>query len=342
MRGSTSRRGSGRGPLHRALLIALGISFFLAPAAFGQVQQEAATQEDPAGAWLIGTVVRDGRPVPDTPVTLHRVTSQEAGEVASAVTGEDGRFTLRVEPQESSDFNIFFVTADYLSARYFGDPIHPDEPTTNYTIEVFDTTSAPLEPVRVVSRDVVLLPEEMGSWEVNEIVRIQNAGQKAVVAPGGMPTMELSIPEDAAQFQVGEGDILPHEVTLMENDVLLLTPVTPGERDLWIRYRLPASPGRAAFALDQPTEIFNLFVLQPSHLTSVEGLASTRMVEADGEQYLQYSGDALAPGARILLEWSNAGSAPVDPVLAAIAVTLLLLGFGVWGAMRSRPVGAAA
>jgi 5-hydroxyisourate hydrolase-like protein (transthyretin family) len=321
-----------------ALLVAVASALSIGPLA---AQQEAPDPVEAAEGWLIGRVVRAGQPVPGAPVALHRVTQLEAGEVATSVTGEDGRFTLPLDPQVDSEFNIFFVTAEYLSARYFGDPIHPEDPSADYTIEVFDTTSAPAEPARIVSRDIVLLPEEQGSWEVNEIVSISNPGQQAIVAPEGMPTWQLSIPEQAAQFQVGEGDILPHEVTLMENRVLLLTPVVPGQRDLWIRYRLPVSPSRTAFNIDQPTEAFNLFVEQPSHLTSVEGLASTRMVEADGEQYLQYAGASFQPGAQILLEWSNEGASPIDPVVAAVVVTVLLLVFGAWGASRSRAIGRA-
>ncbi|MQA88870.1 MAG: hypothetical protein GEU90_01365 [Gemmatimonas sp.] len=321
----------------RLIILALAVAMsFLGPQAVAS-QQEMAAEETPAADELIGRILRGGEPVPGAPVTLHRVTPEAAGEAARSVTDSEGGFRLPLDLQTESEFNVFFVTTEYLSARYFGDPIHPDSLSGDYVIEVFDTTSTPAEPVRIVSRDIVLLPEELGSWEVNEIVRVQNPNQKTVVAPDGMPTWQFSIPEEAAQFQVGEGDILPREVTLMDQEVLLITPVTPGERDLWIRYRLPASPARAAFALDQPTESFSLFVEQPSHLISVEGLASTRMVEADGEQYLQYSAQALAPGAQILLEWSNVGSAPVDPVIAAVAATLIVLALGLlWGAIRNR------
>jgi len=184
---------------------------------------------------------------------------------------------------------------------------------------------------------VVLIPETSGSWEVNEVITIANDGDAALVAPGGMPTWRLRIPERAAAFQVGEGDILPHEVTLMEDEVMLLTPVTPGERDLYIRYRLPANPPTGTFTLSHPTRSFNLFVMQPSHLTSVEGLISTRIVEAEGEQFLQYSNQDLGPGAEIILRWSNAGAPPVDPVIAAVLVTLAVLALGIWGAVRNRP-----
>ncbi|MEX2583503.1 MAG: hypothetical protein WD766_09520 [Gemmatimonadota bacterium] len=325
------------------MLIALALFGALAVPGAAAAQQAAVPQPaDSAQAAqrdeLVGSVVLDGQPIPDIPVTLHRVTPQESGEIASGITDEQGRFRFSLESGAPTGFTIFFVTADYLSARYFGQPIHTDDPVEGeYTVAVYDTTSVPSNPVRVVSRDIVLIPEAPGSWEVNEVVRIINPGSRALVSADGLPTWQLTIPERAGEFQVGEGDILPHEVSLMENEVLLLTPVTPGERDLFIRYRLPATPGNAVFPLQEPTESFSLFVLQPSHLTSVEGLATTRMVEAEGEQFLQYFGESFQPGAEIRLEWSSAPGALVDPVIAAVAVTLLLLGVGVWGALRKRP-----
>jgi hypothetical protein len=118
--------------------------------------------------------------------------------------------------------------------------------------------------------------------------------------------------------------------------VLLLTPVIPGARDLFIRYRIPARPAEATFQLPAEVDTLNLFVQQPSHLTSIEGLSSTRMVEAEGQQFLQYSGFDIAPGTNINLTWSAGDAPPVDPRVAAVIVTVLLLIAGVWAAVRNK------
>jgi hypothetical protein len=285
---------------------------------------------------LVGQVVRDGEAVPGARVTLHRVTPESSGEVASTTANDEGVFRFPLEAVTGAAFNVFFVTADYLSVRYFGPPLHIDQPRTPYTLAVYDTTSTLAEPIRVVRRDMVLIPEVSGSWEVNEVIRILNPGEAALVAGQGMPTWEYQNPAQAGEFQAGEGDILPHEVTRMEDLVMLLTPVTPGERDLFIRYRLPPTPARVSFPLVTPTDTFNLFVRQPSNLIAVEGLGTTRMIDAEGEQYLQYGGDSFEPGQAIVLEWSNAGRAPVDPITAAVTVTVVLLLAGIWGAVRQR------
>ena len=294
-----------------------------------------AAQEAPADT-LVGRVMLADRPIGGAPVVLHRVTSETSGELATGVTDASGTFRLPLEQVPTAAFNVFFVTAEYLGVRYFGQPVHLDEPRDGYAVAVYDTTSTLTEPVRIARRDVVMLPQANDSWEVNEIVSIVNPGSRALVAGSGEPTLEIRIPEDAADFQAGEGDILPHEVSLMDDRVLLLTPVTPGRRDLYIRYRLPAQPSAATVPLDLPTDTFNLFVQQPSHLTRVEGLGTTQMIDVEGQQFLQYGSTDLVNGGEIRLGWT--GGPPVNPVLAAVAVTLVLLAAGAFAAARNRSV----
>lgn len=309
------------------MAIALGMAILL----IGSVS---AQQSAPADT-LQGRVVFGAQPQSGIPVTLHRVTPDASGEIATTSTGADGTFAFPLEPVQGARFNVFFVTAEYLSVRYFGDPVHLDQPRGAYTLAVFDTTSTLPEPVRVNRRDLVMLPQENDSWEVNEIISILNTGDRALVSASGLPTLEIPIPERAADFQAGEGDILPHEVSFMENRILLLTPVIPGRRDLFVRYRIPAQPASAAVPVEQPTDTFNLYVQQPSHLSSVEGLATAQMISVEGEQFLQYGGMDLPSGARISLQWR--GGPPVDPVTAAVGVTLALLAAGAWVATRNRP-----
>ena len=285
---------------------------------------------------LTGRVIHNGSPLPATPVALHRVTQLESGEVARTVTNAAGEFRFPLEAVANADFNVFFVTAEFQSVRYFGAAVHPDSLPSAYQVQVYDTASVLADPVRMASRNMVLIPEEGGSWEVNEVVTILNPGNAALVAGSGMPTWEFELPDGAGEFQAGSGQIEPHEVSLMENQVLLLTPVIPGARDLFIRYRIPARPAEATFQLPAEVDTLNLFVQQPSHLTSIEGLSNTRVVEVEGLQYLQYSGFDLAPGTNISFTWSGGSGPPVDPRVAAVVATILLLLGGVWAALRNK------
>jgi 5-hydroxyisourate hydrolase-like protein (transthyretin family) len=284
---------------------------------------------------LEGQVLRYGQPVPGVPVTLHRVTSEGSGEVAYTNTDAEGSFRFPLDRVEGAAFTVFFATAEFQTVRYFGPPLHPDAQREEYVVQVFDAASTLPEPPRVVRRDIVMIPEAAGSWEVNEIVTVSNPTRVALVSPTGTPTWELRIPEAATDFQAGEGDILPHEISFMGNRVLLLTPLIPGERDLFIRYRLPASPAGSRVPIEEPTDTFNLYIRQPSHLTSVVGLQTTRMIEAEGEQFLQYGGIDLPAGSGVGLQWTRTAP-PIDPIVAAVSVTVLLLAIGLAMAWRNR------
>ena len=69
----------------------------------------------------------------------------------------------------------------------------------------------------------------------------------------------------------------------------------------------------------------------------MEGLPAGEPFEAEGEQFLRYTGTALAPGAKVSVRSPRHGGAPVDPRLAAGIATALVLAAGAWFALRRRP-----
>src|SRR5690606_36664237 len=118
----------------------------------------------------------------------------------------------------------------------------------------------------------------------------------ALVSPDESAAWSFGIPKGATDFEVGAGDVLPHELVLMENRVLHITPIVPGTREVLIRYRLPADARTGLVPITEPTDSFHLYVRQPAHLTAVTGLQSQRMVDIEDEQYLQYSATNIADG----------------------------------------------
>lgn len=293
-----------------------------------------AAQQTAAADSLVGTVVLNGESAAGIPVTLHRVTPESSGAVAQSTSDAAGEFRFPLPPAENASFNVFFVTADYLSIQYFGHPLNLEQPNEGYTVAIYDTTSAPAQPARVNRRDVVMLPQQNDSWEVTEIISVLNPGGEAIVGQSGMPSMEIALPEGAADFQAGEGDVRPNEFTFMENRILVTAPVLPGRRDIFLRYRLPARPPESVFSFEQATDTFNIYVQQPSHLTAVEGIGTTQMIDVEGEQYLQYGAIGLSTESVVALEWR--GGTPIDPIVAAVAVTVALLAAGAFVAMRNR------
>jgi hypothetical protein len=226
--------------------------------------------------------------------------------------------------------------------RYFGPPLHPTEPRDRYAIAVFDTVAvaAAQTPVRVARRDLVLLPDQAGGWEVNEIVQLFNPGTQTLVARQSMPTWEFRVPAGAEALEAGEGELDASELVRMEDRVLLTAPIVPGTREIFVRYRIPPRPGEFRLPVETPTDSLNVFVRQPAPALSMEGLRIREAIEADGSEFQRYGAADLGPGSVITIGWRGNGS-PIDPTVAALAILSALLLLGAVAAVWRRPRGGA-
>jgi hypothetical protein len=315
------------------LLLALAAGMLFAPPAGAQ-------------ATVTGRVVRAGAGVPNAAVELHRVSSDTSGMLATGTAGPDGRFTFTLPPADTAGFTVFFATAMVDGVRYFGPALHPGQAGTSYEVAVYDTTSAKpaLDALRVGRRDVIVVAGQRGGWEVAEVVRVENPTGRTVVGPGGAPVFGLAMPEGATDFQTEQpgvsesaGAEKPRDLVLMGGRVLATVPLTPGGRDFFFRYRLPARTGTLALPLSQRTDTLAVYIRQPAPGVRVDGLPAGEPFEAEGEQFLRYTGTALAPGRTVSVRSPRHGGAPVDPRLAAGIVTALVLAAGAWFALRRRP-----
>jgi hypothetical protein len=284
---------------------------------------------------LLGRVHRGPAPVAGAEVTLHRVSPSASGPVGRAVTDAGGQFRFALPATDTAAFVVFFATVEHQSVRYFGPPVHEREIGAGYAVEVFDTTST-VQPgvVRTARRDLVMIPQTDGGWTVNEIVRVHNAGDRTLVSADGMPTWEIRLPQGAVEFEAGEGDVAPDEVRLMGDRVLLVGALVPGERELFLRYRLPATARGTVLPVQAPVDSMNLFVRQPGPTVTATGMTSTKTLTVEGEQFVQYGAANLPAGTDVRLRWESAGAAPVDPVWAGLAVTVMVLAVGTVAALR--------
>lgn len=288
---------------------------------------------------LLGTVRLGERGVDSVPVSLHRVTSDSAGVVSTDSTRDSGRFSFRLPAvAQDAGFTVFFVTAEYRGIRYFGRALHPGEAQDGYTVSVYDTASAPAagQGIRVSRRDVVLVPREAGGWEVNEILRLHNPGERTLVASRPGDVWRARIPSNATEFEVGGGEIDADDVTRMGDLLLLSAPLVPGTQELFFRYRVPPTD-TLRLPLDQPTGEMNLLVREPAPPLRVEGLAATDTLQAEGERFLRYTGSDLTAAATVTVATASAPLGPISPPLAGAGAAAVLLGVGTWIALRRRP-----
>ncbi len=286
-----------------------------------------------------GTVVLGGVPVPEATIDLHRVTRDTAGVVTRTTADRDGSFRFEkplVVP--TGGFVVHFTTAEHLGVRYFGPPVHGDETVDSYRIEVFDTVHVNSTDARplIARRDIVLISEARGGWEVNELLVIRNPGERTLVSPSGMPIWELRLPDGAEGFEVGEGELAPDAVQRMGDRVLLTGSLQPGDRDLLLRYRIGPGRGAATFPVDAPTGMMNLLVRQPAPAVEVSGLGGGGEMAVEGERFVRFGSANVAAGTLPTLSWAGASGPPVSPVAAALGVLGLLLVVSAVYAYRRR------
>ena len=279
-------------------------------------------------------------PVPDVPVTLHRVTADESGPVANAMSAGDGSFTFQLPAPDTTRFEVYFVTAQHLAVRYFGPAVHGAPSPDEYRLAVYDTASALPGAVRVARRDVVLIPEPQGGWEANEIIRLSNDADRTLVSDGGMPTWELRLPPGTTDFQAGEGELTASEFVQMGDRVMLVSALVPGEREIFMRYRVPAELASTSLAIDTPTDTLHVFLGQPSPAMEIAGLETTNVVEVQGERFVQYGTTGLAEGSEVALRWTAPRNPPLQPEYAGVlaAAVVLLAGTAVALRARARPL----
>jgi hypothetical protein len=287
---------------------------------------------------LRGRVEADGEGIGGIPVELHRVTRDTAGVVERTESGADGSFRLPVPPADTAGFTVYFATANHLGVRYFGAPLHPGEPRDGYVIAVYDTVPAGTAdvPVAVQRRDVILLPDGRGGWEVNELIQIANRGGVTLMPGEGMAVWELPIPAHATDFEVGDTEVSVDDVVRLGDRALLVHPLVPGVREMFVRYRIGAeAPPELSFRVGSPTDSMNVLVGQPSPRITVEGLSRGEAFEAQGQTFASYQGGALGADDVVTMSWRPVGP-PIDPTMAALAIVALFLAAGTFAAMRRR------
>jgi hypothetical protein len=315
------------------LALCAGLALASRPAA-AQLPDSAPAAARTGPRVLNGRVLKKGVPVAGASVTLHRVTSAASGPVSTVASADDGGFRFTLPPADTG-FSVFFTTVDYLTVRYFGPPVHTDEAGAGYQVAVYDTTSSLPGAVKTARRDVVLMPQNDGGWEVDEVIRVRNTGDLSLVASPGSHTWEFQLPTSAVDFEAGEGDVAPDQLRLVGDRVFLLASLVPGDREIFVRYRLPAG-AESAITLPDGVDTMNVFVRQPSPEITVAPLVARPPVAVEGENFLQFSGTNLQPGTKLALAWVSPTRFPISPVTAGIGAAVLLLALGTAAAVRNR------
>ena len=189
------------------------------------------------------------RPVPGVWVVLHRVGPDTSGPIDSMRARSDGGYEFRYR-RTGSPRAIYFVSATYDGIAYFSAPLRSPRATgADAELTVYDTTSGPL-PLHVRGRHMVVsAPDANGARQIVEVYEIANDSSLTLISPDdARPTWSVPIPDEATDFQAGQGDVSSSAIRREKGRVIVLAPFAPGLKQLSFAYRLPAS----AFPLNVP------------------------------------------------------------------------------------------
>jgi hypothetical protein len=288
----------------------------------------AVARSDASAQTLSGRVLVGDRGVAGQEVVLHRVSRDTSGTVGTTVTDREGRFTLALPPVDTVGFTVFFATVEYQGIRHFGYPLHPGDDPSEYVVAVHDTVTVGSEAapaLRIARRDIVMLPERDGGWEVNELLRLVNPGERTLVASDGKATWEFRIPPGTVAFELGEGEIGSSELVRMEDRALLAAPLLPGTREVFLRYRVPAGHRELLLGVGTPTDSINLFVREPSPTVEVRGMRAEAPVRGEAGDFRSFGAADLDGDATLTVVWKGPAAAPISPTAGAIGIVALFL-----------------
>src|SRR5690606_9720451 len=136
-------------------------------------------------------------------------------------------------------------------------------------------------------------PQNGGGWEVDEVLRVRNTSDRSLVPGPGKSSWEFQLPAAAIDFEAGEGDVAPDQIRRVGDRVFLLASLVPGDREVFVRYRLPASADLDSIGLTDGVDTMNVFVRQPAPKVTIAPLAAKPPVTVQGESFLQFTGTDL-------------------------------------------------
>lgn len=328
----------GRPRLHAALALAVAL-----PYAGGVLAAQTTNRAQPN--YVEGRVLlvsgREELPLPDVWVALNRVAEDGAGVLDSMRTDADGRyrFTYRRTGDPAA---IYFTDVRHAGVAYFTDPLRSARVVGGVAdLFVFDTIAVQ-GLLRVRGRHIVVGGAGAdGRRPVVEVFELTNDTSYTIV-PGGddRPVWSIELPAAARDPEVGDGDLGPGVVRFRGTRAELHAPISPGLRQLALRYTLPASAFPLTVPLRAAPDILEVLLASPDARAVGAGLHLEGTVQLEGTEYRRYLSPRVPAGSAVTIHAPARGAVNVEHLVpgAVIATGSVLLGALVLA--RRRPAAA--
>lgn len=294
--------------------------------------QELATPE------LRGRVLVGDAPAAGAMVVLHRVDAVDPGEVDSVRADRDGGFLFRLPtvPDPGGRGDVYLASVRHQDVLYFGRPITTAvELDSLYLVQTWDTVAAPPggAPVTVSVR-YVLAQEIPGGWRITDLFELDVPGDRTWVAADSAPTWSYPLPAGFSELQIGGGDGGFTEVVAAPGGLAVSAPLSPGPRQVIVRYTLPSL--LTEFPVPGGAGEMDFLVREPAPSLEVSGLAPTESVEIEpGANYRRFSGIGVPDTTLLVVEVPEPFSFPFEWLVVILG--LGLAGVGLWATVGRGP-----
>jgi hypothetical protein len=291
-----------------------------------------------------GHVVRvtagDTIPLPGIAVVLHQVGQSAQGPMDTVLADRRGRFAFRFAADTTA---AYLLSARYGGIEYFSSPIasSPGRPDTTILVVVADTSSA--APVVLRQRTIVIsYADESGTRTVLDWFVLSNAGNLTRVSPDTLhPSWGAPLPPEAQSVELANSRLSQFSLEALafrRDSVLILAPLSPGDKELMLQYRIPGS--LRSFVIPPAGVTDSVFVLLEGGKGAVvsNGFASRDMRTIENRTFQRWAG--VVRGTDPIRVSLSAPPFSTGQLLGLLA-TLAALGFVTLGIRLARRLVAA-
>jgi hypothetical protein len=200
------------------------------------------------------------------------------------------------------------------------------------TISVYDTSSA--QPITISQRHLLVQPfNPDGSIPVLELWVIRNDGNRTrVAADSAQPTWRGALLQGATDAEIGESDF-PHESFAHGGDsIAVLTPITPGDKQIVVTYLLPRGTSKLRLPVHEPIGTLGIMLADTLARVDAGPLTAYGVNRFENVPYLRLEAKGLPAGSPISVSFSPPPAQPGDFwwVIVAVAALGLVAGFAAW------------
>ena len=229
-------------------------------------------------------------------VVLHHLIGGIQGELDSVPLGIDGTFSLTLpNPPDPAVRDIYLASIRHDGVLYFGAPLtEPEHLDSIYNIQTYDTAFAPSGGVDLPIEIRNMFFEFDGDrWHITDLIEVYNETGRTLVSEDQGFVWGYPLIPGATDFELGQAEMSPENITLEAGELRIRTPLPPGERLFVVTYMIDEP--FVSIPMPGLTAVMELLVREPAPPMRVEGLDSFPRIELEpGTTYRRYSGDNLA------------------------------------------------